>query len=149
MNDYVIGSGAVLTAGPAGSIAAATLHAQTDVAIASGVSAAVVDFESPSADDLSKIVIVASRWTASRANRELIEPLLARSTATLADVIELLGRSTGAEVHLFARWLPDELLAASLRRAGVTLICHALEDIRQAALISGQRYTRWPSLRAA
>lgn len=47
MNDYVIGSGAVLTAGPNASIAAATLHAQTDAAIAAGVRAALVDFESP------------------------------------------------------------------------------------------------------
>ncbi|HEY5340194.1 MAG TPA: hypothetical protein VIK27_04135, partial [Candidatus Aquilonibacter sp.] len=76
---------------------------------------------------------------------------LSRESSTLSDVIELLARATGAaEVHVFARWLPDDVLVATLRRAGVTLISHPLEAIRQAALISGQTYVRWPSpLRAA
>jgi hypothetical protein len=151
MNDYVIGSGAVLTAGPAGSIATATLHAQTDPAIAGQVRAALVDFESSAVAELSKVVIVASGWTGARVGRELIDPLLARSQCTLTDVLELLGSSTSAgEVHLFARWLPDELLTAALRKSGIALVAHPLEAIRQAALISGQRYARWPSpLRAA
>jgi hypothetical protein len=151
MNDYVIGSGAVLTAGPAGSISAATLHAQTDPAIASQVTAALVDFESGNSVPLSKVLIVGTGWTKARVANEWIAPLLRRQTSTLADVIQLMAETAGAgEVHLFARWLPDEMLTAGLRRCGVTLITHPLESIRQAALISGESYTRWPSpIRAA
>jgi hypothetical protein len=151
MNDYVIGSGAVLTAGPNASIAGATLHAQTDAAIAGSVHAAILDFESTSSADLSKIVVVATGWNRGRVRAELIDPLLARHACTLADVIGLLARGAQtAEVHLFARWLPDDVLAAALGREGITVVAHPLESIRQAALISGQSFTRWPSpLRAA
>ncbi len=151
MNDYVIGSGAVLTAGPNASIAAATLHAQTDAAIASGVRAALVDFESRSSSELSKLVVLATGWNGARVKSELVAPLLGRGECTLADVIALLAQAAQtAEVHLFARWLPDEVLTAALRRDGVTLVVHPIESIRQAALICGQQYIRWPSpLRAA
>ena len=151
MNDYVIGSGAVLTAGPTSSIAGATLHAQTDPAIASRVKAALVDFESTASSELSKVVIVGTGWTAARVATELVGPLLARQSATLTDVIALLARACDApEFHLFARWLPDEMMTAALRRAGVTVVAHPLEAIQRAALISGQSYSRWPSpLRAA
>jgi hypothetical protein len=151
MNDYVIGAGAVLTAGPNASIAGATLHAQTDAAIAATVRAAVVDFESRSSSDLTKVVMLATGWNAARVKAELVAPLLAGGECTLADILVLLASAAQTtEIHLFARWLPDEVLTAALRRAGVTLVVHPLESIRQAALISGQNYVRWPSpLRAA
>jgi hypothetical protein len=151
MNDYVIGSGAVLTAGPNAGIAGATLHAQTDPAIAATVRAAVVDFESSSAADLSKIVVVASGWNPARVRAELVEPLLARGECTLADVLALLaGGAKTDEIHLFARWLPDEVLTAALAREGIILVVHPLESIRQAALICGQSFSRWPyPMRAA
>lgn len=151
MNDYVIGAGAVLTAGPRGSIAGATLHAQTDAALAGVVRAALVDFESSNASELTKVVVLATGWNATRVKAELVAPLLASGDCTLADVFGLLAKAAqGAEVHLFARWLPDDVLTAALRRAGVPLVVHPLESIRQAALICGQNYSRWPSpLRAA
>lgn len=151
MNDYVIGSGAVLTAGPNASIAGATLHAQTEAAIAAGVHAAIVDFESTSGADLSKIVVVATGWNAVRVRAELVDPLLASGSCTLADVLALVARGAKTnEIHLFARWLPDEVLTAALGREGITLVAHPLECIRQAALICGQSYFRWPSpMRAA
>jgi hypothetical protein len=151
MNDYLIGSGAMLTAGPAGSIAGATLHAQTDPAIAAHVRASLIDFESAGPADLSRVLIVGTGWTNARVRAEWIAPLLSREACTLADVMELAAKTSGAgELHVFARWLPDEMLAAALRRCGVTLVAHPLEAIRQAALISGQSFTRWPSpLRAA
>jgi len=151
MNDYVIGSGALLTAGPAGHIAGATLHAQTDPAIAAGVRAALVDFESGVVAELSKVLIVAAGWNRARVAAEWIEPLLERESCTLADVLGLLASTTRSrEVHVFARWLPDEVLTATLRRCGVTLVTHPLEAIRQAALITGQSISRWPSpVRAA
>ena len=142
MNDYIIGAGAVLTAGPSASFAGATLHAQTDPAIAGVVRAAVVDFESSSLADLSKLVVLATGWSARDVRAELLPPLVARGTCTLADVIEALSRAAKIdEVHVFARWMPDELMAETLRRAGVTLIAHPLGAIRQAALVCGQGVT--------
>jgi hypothetical protein len=146
MNDYVIGSGAVLTAGPNASIAGATLHAQTDPSIASRVRAAVIDFESNHLAELSKVIIIGAGWTGARVSSELVQPLLARGSCSLTEVTELLARACGAdELHVFARWLPDEVMTAALRRQGVTLVGLPLEAIRQAALISGQTYARWPS----
>lgn len=151
MNDYVIGSGAVLTAGPSASIASATLHAQTDSALAATVRAALVDFESSSCTELTKVIVLAAGWNAARVKADLVAPLLERGCCTLADVLGQLAHAAGtSEVHLFARWLPDEVLTAVLRREGVMLVAHPLESIRQAALICGQSYSRWPSpLRAA
>ncbi|MGA7570656.1 MAG: hypothetical protein WBG27_06820 [Candidatus Aquilonibacter sp.] len=151
MNDYVIGSGAVLTAGPSASIAGATLHAQTDGALAASVRAALVDFESSSCTELTKVVVLATGWNAARVRADLVEPLLSRGSCTLADVLAQLARAAQtSEVHVFARWLPHEVLTAALAREGVILVVHPLESIRQAALICGQNYSRWPSpLRAA
>ena len=96
-------------------------------------------------------MVVATGWNRGRVRAELIDPLLARQACTLADVIGLLAQGAQiAEVHLFARWLPDDVLTAALARDGVILVVHPLESIRQAALICGQSYSRWPSpLRAA
>jgi hypothetical protein len=151
MNDYVIGSGAVLTAGPAAAIAGATLHAQTGSAIAASVRAALIDFEASSMSELSKVIVVGTGWTSARVKSELVGPLLARENCSLADVIGLLAKACKTdELHLFARWLPDDVMTAALRREGITVVAHPLESIRQAALISGQTYSRWPSpLRAA
>jgi len=144
MSEYFIGAGAVLSAGPAASIAGATLHAQTDPRLAGRIQAAVIDFESARAGDLSRIVIAAAGWTGPRFEAEVAAPLLARKECTLADVFEQLSRATGAaEIHLFARWLPDGDLARRLRSCAVSLVVHPLETIEQAALVSGQRLVRW------
>ena len=151
MNEYFIGAGAVLTAGPMASIAAATFHAQTDATIARVVRAAVVDFESSRLADLSKLVVCATGWNAHIVRAKLVPALVARGACDLADVIGTFSSvAETAEVHVFARWLPDEAMTATLRLAGVTLIAHPLEAIRQAALICGQSFTRLPArVRAA
>ena len=151
MNDYLIGAGAVLTAGAAGSIAGAALHAQLDPLLAGQVRAAMVDFEAGDVSELSRVVIMATGWSVGRFDAEVTQKLLAARECTLAEVFEALVQATGAsEAHLFARWLPDSGLLASLNRRNIRLVAHPLEAIGQAALISGQRYSRWPSpLRAA
>ncbi len=151
MNDYVIGAGAILTAGPQASIAGATLHAQTESTLAPCIKAAIVDFESSSLDDLSRMVVLASGWNPGRVKRELVAPLVARHECTLADVLTTLARACHVdEVHIFARWFPDEKMMTTLGRDGVTVVAHPLEAIRQAALVSGQTYSRWPTpMRAA
>jgi hypothetical protein len=151
MNDYLIGAGALLTAGPSASLAGASLHAQIDAALAPRVRAALFDFESGGGRDLSQVLALVSGWNGARVRAEIVEPLLARGECSLADVLLLLAAAAKVEeIHLFARWLPGELLVAQLRAAGVDLVTHPLESIRQAALVSGQRFSRWPApLRAA
>jgi hypothetical protein len=151
MSEYLIGAGALLTAGPESSIAGATLHAQTDALLANQVRAALVDFEAADAEELSRIVIMATGWRGARFDAEVIQPLTTLRECSLADVIAALASATGElEVHLFARWLPGSALAADLRRRGIGLVAHPLEAIVQAALVSGQRFARWKSaLRAA
>jgi hypothetical protein len=146
MNEYLIGAGAVLTAGPEASIAGATLHAQTDPLLAARVQAAAIDFEASHPDELSRIVIVAAGWCGSRFQAEVIRPLLSRRECTLADVLaELAGAAGTSEVHLFARWLPDPATTQALRAKGITVVAHPLEAIGQAALVSGMRISRWRS----
>ena len=151
MNDYVIGAGAVLTAGPHASVAAATVHAQTEPALASAVRAALLDFESSSKGELTKVVVMATGWNGRRIRQEFVEPLLQRRECSLTEVLIELARATGtAEVHVFAHWLADAAMCEAASAAGVTLVSHPLESIRQAALISGQTFSKWPSpLRAA
>jgi len=146
MNEYLIGAGALLTAGPAASIAGATLHAQTDPSLAGQVEAAVIDFEAGKCSELSQIVIIATGWCCARFEAEVVKPLLARGECTLADVMEQLERATGArELHLFARWLPDQALSEALHERGLRVVAHPLEVIGAAALVSGQRLSRWRS----
>jgi hypothetical protein len=146
MDEYIIGAGAVLTAGPQASIAGATLHAQTDAGLASVVHAALIDFEAAHLDELSRIVIVAPGWSSSRFEGGVIEPLLARRECTMADVVTTLAQATGQqEVHVFARWLPDATMTAGLASIGVALVSHPLEAIDQASLVSGKRLSRWQS----
>jgi hypothetical protein len=146
MDEYLIGAGAVLTAGPTASIAAATLHAQTDWRLAERIDAALIDFEGARATELSRIVIVASGWSGSRFHADVVKPLLSRRECSLADVISTLAAATGSrEVHLFARWLLDEATALALEKRGIRVLAHPLQAIGQAALISGQRFERWRS----
>jgi hypothetical protein len=151
MNDYVIGAGAILTAGPNASIAVATLHAQTDSAIAGVVRAAVVDFESTSPEDLSRLVAIATGWNMHEVRDAFVAPLVARGACALVDVFSTLASAAGIdEIHLFARWLPDELLTAGLAQRGATIVAHPLEAIRQAALVCAHGITRLPApVRAA
>lgn len=146
MEGYLIGAGAVLKAGPTASIAPAALHAQADPRLASEIGAALVDFESTDASELSRILIVAAGWSGPRFAAEVVRPLLERRECTLADVIVMLAEATGVrQVHLFARWRLEGGAVAELEKRGVRVVAHPLEAIDQAALISGQRLVRWPA----
>lgn len=143
MNAYIIGSGAVLTAG-ANTAMAATLHARTDPAIAVTVRAALVDFEGSVSGELSRIIILAAGFTSGRFDAEVAQPLARSGGSPLGEVLRVLGRATQAgELHVFARWLPEEALVATLQASGIEVIAHPLETISQAALICGRRYTQW------
>jgi hypothetical protein len=141
MYPYFIGSGVIVEAGASSAVATpATLHAQTDAALAASVRAAAVDFEGSEQGELSRLLLVAAGWTSSAFDRVVMSPLRAQGAASLADVLRALARTAGGgTVHLFAAWLPEADLLEDLARSGVTLIAHPLESIERAALISGQR----------
>ncbi len=151
MDEYFIGAGALLTAGPTASIAGATLHAQTEPGLGCCIKAALVDFEATQIDEVSRILIVAAGWSGPRFRAEIVAKLLARGECTLSDVIVMLAEATGSQdVHVFAHWLPDEATRAFLAERGIRVLAHPLEAIGRAALISGQRLERWHSaVRAA
>ncbi len=145
MDEYFIGAGALLTAGPGASITGATIHAETEPGLAGRIKAALIDFEATRVGELSRILVVAAGWSGSRFRSEVAARLLAERDCTLADVMAVLARATGAdEIHLFARWLPDEETSALLERRGICVVAHPLEAIGQAALVCGQRVGRWP-----
>lgn len=144
MDEYFIGAGAVLTAGAEASIADATIHARTTRQVAREVEAAVFDFEAGPGGDLSRIVLAAAGWSGERFRTEVVVPLLAKRDCSLGDVVAALAKAVGtADVHLFARWLPDEATLTDLTARGIGLLVHPLEAIGQAALVSGQRLERW------
>ena len=119
------------------------LHAQADAQLVSLVRAAIIDFESGETCDLSRIIAIGARWKPAQVRESFIEPLVTRGDCSLADVIATLAKGTGSkEVHVFARWFPDEILSAALRRDGIALIAHPLESIHAAALVSGQSFAR-------
>jgi hypothetical protein len=151
MDEYLIGAGALLTAGPAASIAGATLHAQPELGLAGQVRAALVDFEASHVADVSRVLIVAAGWSASRFHERVVSRLLSRRDCSLADVLATLAETTNAsEVHIFAHWQPDEATTDRLAELGVSVPSHPLAAIGPAALVSGQRLQRWRSpIRAA
>ncbi|HET6276331.1 MAG TPA: hypothetical protein VFE16_10420 [Candidatus Cybelea sp.] len=146
MDEYFIGAGAVLTAGPAASITGATLHAQPDFGLAGQVEAALIDFEAAQLGQVSRVLITAAKWTGPRFHAEVVRNLLRQAECSLAEVVATLADSTGAsEVHLFAHWVPDGALTAAVARRGVRIVAHPLEALGPAALVSGQRLERWPA----
>lgn len=144
MDEYFIGAGALLTAGPAATIAGATLHAQPK--LPGQVEAALIDFEATQVGELSRILIVAAGWSAARFRTEVTGRLLAQRECALADIIVTLAEATGVpDVHIFAHWLLDGATDARLAERGVRALMHPLEAVGRAALVSGQRLERWPA----
>ncbi|MBV8148081.1 MAG: hypothetical protein JO092_03205 [Candidatus Eremiobacteraeota bacterium] len=150
MDEYFIGAGALLTAGPAASIAGAALHAQPAGGLGGQMQAAVVDFEGTEVSDLSRLLVVAGGWSGPRFQREVVRRLLMLGECDLGDVLSTLAEGVGAtELHLFANWVPDAKTTEKLAQAGVRLQHHPLDALGQAALVSGQRVARWRPGRAA
>jgi hypothetical protein len=140
--EYIIGSGAILEAGPHGGITPASLHANVEVPGGS-IRAAAIDFEGTSAARVQKLLVVAQGAGTVQARTGIELPLRARGDCSLADVLWTLAQAASSnEVHLFSHWLPDEETCADLEARGVGLVVHPLEAIQAASLVSGQRYRR-------
>jgi hypothetical protein len=142
--DYIIGAGAILESGEAGSITPATLHAHVDAALAERVQVAAIDFESLTQESLKRLLILRQGWNATQFGSAVTQRLRTQGECSLADVLRTLASTAGAaEVHLFAHWLPDEATCAALQSEGIVLICHPLESIDAASLVRGQRRELW------
>ena len=150
MDDYIIGAGALLTSGDNATITPAALHAQVDGGVASCARAIAVDFEGPRAGPLRRVLVMAAGWSGVQFQRDVTARLLEQGTCSFADVLSTLGRALGVrEVHVFARWSPDDVMRAHVERSGCRIVAHPIEAIERAALISDQRFTRWPAACAA
>lgn len=146
----MIGAGAILETGDAASVTAATLHARVDPLLARSVKAGAVDFDGNSADALRRLLVLVTGWNAGRFRSQVIHPLIERGECSLADVLSMVaGAAQTREVHLFAHWVPDDSTSAVLAERGIGLVVHPLEAIESAAVVAGQRHTRWKAPRAA
>jgi hypothetical protein len=120
------------------------MHAKVDPFLARRAKAIAVDFESPRQADLDRLVLLVAGWTTGRFHDLVVEPLAARGQASLGQVLAACAVACGQrEVQLFARWLPDRALCAEIAEFGVELVVHPLESIERAALVSGQRFSRF------
>jgi hypothetical protein len=148
--EYMIGAGAILETGDAAKVTTATLHARVDPMLARSVKAAAVDFDGNSPDALRRLLVLVPGWNAGRFRSQVTHPLIERGTCSLADVLCMLaGAAQTMEVHLFAHWLPDDATCKALAERGLGLVVHPLEAIESAAVVAGQRHTRWKAVRAA
>ncbi len=148
--EYMIGAGAILETGESAKVTPAMLHARVDPALAQSVRAAAVDFEGSSPASLRRLLVLVSGWNAGQFRSGVGDKLIERGTCSLADVLSTVALAADApEVHLFAHWLPDEATCKVLSARGIGLIAYPLEAIESAAVVAGQRHTRWKAVRAA
>ena len=148
--DYIIGAGAILETGEAGTITPATLHANVDYALSQRVRALAVDFEGTSAQAMQRLLILAQGWNATQFRTAVSDQLRNQRTCTLADVLATLAvQAQTDEVHLFAHWFPDEATCTALAGRGIRVLSHPVESIRAASLVAGQRVRRFGAAPAA
>lgn len=146
----MIGAGAILESGESAKVTAAMLHARVDPMLARSVTAAAVDFDGNTADALRRLLVLVPGWNAGKFRSLVTQPLIERGTCSLADVLVTLAAAAQTrQVHLFAHWLPEAGTYAALAGGGIELVVHPLEAIESAALVAGQRHTRWKAARAA
>lgn len=140
--EYVIGSGAILEAGPQSGITPAALHANLD-APAGAIEAAAFDFDGTCAERICKMLVIV-KGASPAAVRDGIEiPLRSRGDCSLGDVFETLASAARTRVvHLFAHWLPDEATVTHLAERGIELVAHPVESVCAASVVSGQRHRR-------
>lgn len=145
MNDYIIGAGALLTAGPRGGLAPATFHVQASAALAGSVRAAAFDFEGTRPDALHRLLLLAPGWNARNFEERVSSKLRRCGEASLAQVLAQLGWAVGTQVvHLFAGWLPDARMVDEASAMGVDIVAHPLEAVGQASLVHETRLSFRP-----
>lgn len=89
-------------------------------------------------------------WNARRFRMSVTDRLVDHGTRSLADVLATVASAAGVrEVHLFSHWLPDDGTCRALANRGIGLTAYPLEAIHTAAVVAGQRHTRWKASPAA
>ena len=147
MDEYLIATGALITAGERPCITPAALHAAVEAAVAAAARVAVVDFDGASARVPRRLLLLVRDWGARAFEASVIARLRSKGIGSCPDALAALaeGTKTG-ELHLFARWLPGEDLCERLAGLGVTIVAHPLEAIHRACLIE-QREREYRAVR--
>jgi hypothetical protein len=136
MDEYLIGTGALVTAGEHPCIIPAALHAAVEAAVAAAARVAVVDFDGASARVPRRLLLLVRDWRARAFEASVIARLRSKGLGSCTEALAALAEGTKAgELHLFARWLPGEDLCEGLAGLGVTIVAHPLEAIHRACLI--------------
>jgi len=142
--DYIIGAGAMLTAGEQSSIARATLHAQVLEGQADGSTAVVVDFDSSRPAELRRLLILGVGLSPQSFHDGVTSRLIGSGDCDLERLIAVLASGLGTRrIHWFARWTPSEAVLVNLRAQGVTLVPKPLEAILRAALVIERSFETW------
>lgn len=142
--NYIIGAGAMLTAGDQSTIARATLHAQVLDGQAEGSTGVVVDFESGRASELRRLLILGVGLSPQSFHDGVTSRLTGSGDCDLGRVITFLAAGLQTRrIHWFARWTPSEAVLENLKAHGVTLLVRPLEAIARAALVIERSYKTW------
>lgn len=145
--NYIIGAGAMLTAGDQSTIARATLHAQVFDGHAEGSTALVVDFESSRASELTRLLILGVGLSPRSFHQGVTSRLVGSGDCDLGRVIVLLAAGLQTRrIHWFARWTPSEAVLQNLKAQSITLVVKPLEAIARAALVIERSYKIWDGM---
>lgn len=140
--EYLIATGALLEAGVTSSITPASLHAQLSRPAASR--AVLIDFEGAQMGDVRRLLVLGVGTSATRFSEGVTTALLHRGVCGITDIAEILSQALRTpEVHLYARWTPEDQIREECRARGFTLITLPLEEISRAALICDRRFAIW------
>lgn len=140
--DYLIATGALLEAGVTSTITPASLHAQ--LSRPQSPRAVLIDFEGPRLGEVRRLLALGVGTSASRFSEGVTAALLARGICGIPDIAQVLSQALcSPEVHLYARWVPDDEVRNQCRARGVALVAQPLDEIARAALICDRRFTIW------
>ncbi len=141
--DEFIGAGAILEAGEKATVTPAALHLAMEHG-AEPIAATALDLDGAASTGPRRLVFALAGWDVGRFEREVMAPLKARGSASLADVLAAVAQAAASEaVDLFAPWTPDDATVRELRQSGVTVRLHHPSAVARGALTAGQRHWRW------
>ncbi|MDQ6931790.1 MAG: hypothetical protein M3160_01300 [Candidatus Eremiobacteraeota bacterium] len=143
-SDYIIGAGAMLTAGERTTITRATLHAQVLDGHGVGSTGVVVDFDSSRPSELKRLLILGVGLSPQNFHDGVTSRLVGSGDCDLERLIELLASGLQTRrIHWFARWAPTDSVLQNLQTHGVTLVVKPLDAIARAALVMDRSYNAW------
>lgn len=143
-SDYIIGAGAMLTAGEGSTITRAALHAQVVDGHGEGSTGVVVDFDSSRPSELRRLLILGVGSSPQKFHDGVTSRLIGSGDCDLERLIALLAAGLQTRrIHWFARWTPSDSVLRNLQTQGITLVVKPLEAIARAALVMDRSYNAW------